>query len=333
MSLPSPQLLNAVVSDLAGGDTEILIPIKTLLAKPGFMQLVQYASSGKGDIEKASLMQQLQTLFSDPVVLRLEYFIDGFLGLERDAPSKDASRSNTQSRLPEGGRQDTAADKRKCNFRSIATPFWLSLFAASTFASIGLAFLLWASQTGLDLRCVFRGDCSLTGRTKASLAAQPDKSLANKSANSPNSSAIQLNPLIPDAPIKPFLASDAGIVGCSGRAGLREEGKWPETVFAVWDYGAISYRSPDGKSGDRKGAVVVNINGELRTFTYNEVVHFEENLGPVYMNWDIPGYLVELTYRADVTGYESQGGKGSIRLRSDTPGDSVSIPVRVDRGC
>ncbi len=98
-------------------------------------------------------------------------------------------------------------------------------------------------------------------------------------------------------------------------------------------YGAISYRSPDGKTGDRKGSVVVNINGELRTFTYNEVVHFEENLGPVYMNWDVPGYLVELTYRADVTGYESQGGNGSIRLRSDTPGDSVSIPVRVDRGC
>lgn len=328
--LPEPQVLNAVVSDFAGGDDDILIPIKTLLAKPAFREMARLAGTGKGEVQKLSLLHQLEGIFSEPVIIRLGYFLDGFLGIS-STPGNQGLQVGREELRGFFQREPLVAGIKPQAARGGSIASRLPLMAASAVGVSGgvLALILLKP----NLICTFTGKCRPSD-TQGPTSLIPPSKLQEKNNIEPSPSRPSgLNPIIPEAPINPFLASDAGFSGCSGRAGLREQGEWPETVFAVWDYGAITYRSPDGKSGDRKGSVVVNINGELRTFTYNEVVHFQEHLGPTYMSWEIPGYSVELTYRAAATGSETQGGNGSLRIRSDTPGDSVSIPLRVDRGC
>jgi hypothetical protein len=51
------------------------------------------------------------------------------------------------------------------------------------------------------------------------------------------------------------------------------------------------------------------------------------------MWWRIPDYRVDLTFTTKRSGYETSGGNGTMRIFSGAPGDSISIPVRVDESC
>mgnify|MGYP006289283863 CR=1 FL=1 len=112
-----------------------------------------------------------------------------------------------------------------------------------------------------------------------------------------------------------FNRDDAGIMGCQGQAAPRGGKAWGSRVYATWTLGQATVVMADGEA--------------LRSYAYER----SDAGGRTSMWWQIPGYRVELTFTTQQTGTETSGGTGAMRVFSETPGDSLSLPVRVDEGC
>lgn len=112
-----------------------------------------------------------------------------------------------------------------------------------------------------------------------------------------------------------FDSRDAGIMGCQGQAAPRGSKAWGDRVYASWALG--------------EQTLVMRQGNQLESHAYER----SDAGGRTSMWWRIPGYRVELTFTTKRTGYETSGGNGSMRIFSGAPGDSISIPVRVDEGC
>ena len=112
-----------------------------------------------------------------------------------------------------------------------------------------------------------------------------------------------------------FDSRDAGIMGCQGQAAPRGSKAWGDRVYASWALG--------------EQTLVMRQGNQLESYAYERT----DAGGRTSMWWRIPGYRVELTFTTKRTGYETSGGNGSMRIFSGAPGDSISIPVRVDEGC
>ena len=73
--------LQGVVSDLAAGDVELVLPLKHLIALPGFRVMAHKAGSGKGLLERDALLQSVGDLFSPRITGALGEVLNGFLDL------------------------------------------------------------------------------------------------------------------------------------------------------------------------------------------------------------------------------------------------------------
>lgn len=120
-----------------------------------------------------------------------------------------------------------------------------------------------------------------------------------------------------------FEFDDVAIMGCSAVAGDRGSKGWDGPKYAVWKIG----------SSTPQETMTMKFNGSLESFAVN----ISNSSGPkttirVTGRWR--GYNILLLYTPQKrTGYETMTGTGAIRVFSDTPGDSKSVPVTVNWGC
>jgi hypothetical protein len=122
-------------------------------------------------------------------------------------------------------------------------------------------------------------------------------------------------PLLAQPSLQTFDRDDSGIMGCQGQAAPRGTQAWGKRVYATWALGERTVVIADGQT--------------LRNYAYERSDVGERTS----MWWKIPNYRVELTFTTKRTGHETSAGNGAIRVFSGNPGDSISIPVRVDEGC
>lgn len=79
--------LQAIAADLVGERTELLLPLKDLVSRPGFELLMAKAGSGRGVVERRALLADLERTFSPAVITALEELLGGFLDLPTTADS------------------------------------------------------------------------------------------------------------------------------------------------------------------------------------------------------------------------------------------------------
>ena len=117
-----------------------------------------------------------------------------------------------------------------------------------------------------------------------------------------------------------FKFEDTGIMGCNGAASRRGSKGWEGTLYAAWDY---------------NGTMVLKLNGQLRSiaFTRSDPTKGAPAGTPSVYSGRVGSHQVDLTFTSKRTGYETSGGNGALRIYSDQPGDSVSIPIYVAQGC
>lgn len=95
----TPAALQAIAADLLGERTELLVPLKELVSRPGFRQLITKAGSGSGAVERRALLVDLEKTFSPAVITALEELLAGFL----DLPSAAVSAAPEQRPEPTSG--------------------------------------------------------------------------------------------------------------------------------------------------------------------------------------------------------------------------------------
>jgi len=83
--IPSPQILQALASDFAAGHDDLVLPLRDLLLKPAFRQLIPKAGSGKGALERQALLQSMRETFAPAVIDALGDVLSGFLDLPKDS--------------------------------------------------------------------------------------------------------------------------------------------------------------------------------------------------------------------------------------------------------
>jgi len=98
--LPSAQTLQALASDFAAGHDDLVLPLKDLLLKPAFRQLIPKAGSGKGTLERQALLQSMQNTFAPAVIDALGDVLSGFLDLPKDSTSEAAIPANNPDSIP-----------------------------------------------------------------------------------------------------------------------------------------------------------------------------------------------------------------------------------------
>ncbi|NBQ22062.1 MAG: hypothetical protein EBU30_10560, partial [Synechococcaceae bacterium WB6_3B_236] len=113
-----------------------------------------------------------------------------------------------------------------------------------------------------------------------------------------------------------FKFEDTGIMGCNGAASRRGSKGWEGPLYAAWDY---------------NGTMVLKLNGQLRSiaFTRSDPTKGAPAGTPSVYSGRVGSHQVDLTFTSKRTGYETSGGNGALRIYSDQPGDSVSIPIYV----
>lgn len=89
--LPAIYILQAITADLAGHDEQLLLPLKTLVSKPGFLALLPLAGSGSGEIQRYALLRDLENTFSEATIARISTVLDGFLGITRSSEEERGS--------------------------------------------------------------------------------------------------------------------------------------------------------------------------------------------------------------------------------------------------
>ena len=106
--LPSPAAMQGIAADLVGDKTEILLPLKDLLSRPGFQLLLAKAGSGRGVVERQALLADLEKTFSPAVITALEELLGGFLDLPMtsgSAPSEVRTEPHSVPRAQERANQ------------------------------------------------------------------------------------------------------------------------------------------------------------------------------------------------------------------------------------
>lgn len=79
--LPPAAVLQGVVADLVGSRSELLLPLRELIQRPGFQAVAARASSGTGALQRDALLHELGSTFAPAVITALAEFLNGFLDL------------------------------------------------------------------------------------------------------------------------------------------------------------------------------------------------------------------------------------------------------------
>lgn len=98
-----PAALQAIAADLLGNKTELLLPLKELVSRPGFQLLMAKAGSGSGVLERSALLADLERTFSPAVMTALHELLGGFLDLPTTsylAPAEGGNARALEARKP-----------------------------------------------------------------------------------------------------------------------------------------------------------------------------------------------------------------------------------------
>jgi hypothetical protein len=168
--------LQAIAADLVGERTELLLPLKDLVSRPGFELLVTKAGSGLGMVERRALLADLERTFNPAVITALEELLGGFLDLPAasdatasdvrsepsSAPKADRPASQGQQSAGPSRTAEPAAKPQRPTRTSnpVALALWVCL-ATATVVAAGTA----AIRT--PLVCSALGLCQSTGPSTA----------------------------------------------------------------------------------------------------------------------------------------------------------------------
>jgi len=111
--LPSAQTLQALASDFAAGHDDLVLPLKLLLLKPAFRQLIPKAGSGKGALERQALLQSMQNTFAPAVIDALADVLSGFLDLPKDSTSEAAIPATHPDSIPNTQPRSISQEKQR----------------------------------------------------------------------------------------------------------------------------------------------------------------------------------------------------------------------------
>jgi hypothetical protein len=106
----SAAALQAIAADLVGERTELLLPLKDLVSRPGFELLAAKAGSGRGVVERHALLADLERTFSPAVIAALEELLGGFLDLPA---TSDVAASEVRSEPSSAPRAPKPAPQRR----------------------------------------------------------------------------------------------------------------------------------------------------------------------------------------------------------------------------
>lgn len=102
--LPSPAAMQGIAADLVGDKTELLLPLKDLVSRPGFQSLISQAGSGRGTVERQALLAELEATFASTVIRAMGELLGGFLDLPATAaqvPVGNEARVNRAANSPD----------------------------------------------------------------------------------------------------------------------------------------------------------------------------------------------------------------------------------------
>lgn len=172
----SASTLQAIAADLVGDRTELLLPLKELVIRPGFELLVSKAGSGHGVVERRALLADLERTFSPAVITALEELLGGFLDLPAASAATVSEVRSEPSSTPKADRPATQEQQRAGPSRTaepaarpqtptrtsnpVALALWVCL-ATATVVAAGTA----AIRT--PLVCSALGLCQSTGPSTA----------------------------------------------------------------------------------------------------------------------------------------------------------------------
>lgn len=80
-TISTPARLQAVAADLAAERQELLLPLKDLVCRRAFQDLIPRAGSGGGAVQRDLLIQEMALTFSPQVMAAIAALLDGFLDL------------------------------------------------------------------------------------------------------------------------------------------------------------------------------------------------------------------------------------------------------------
>ena len=90
-ALPEIPVLEALVADFASVNDELVLPLKVMISKRSFCELVPLAGSGSGETKRDILLQELRSVFSAETIYKLEAVLNGFLDVE--SPKTSAAKN------------------------------------------------------------------------------------------------------------------------------------------------------------------------------------------------------------------------------------------------
>ena len=91
--------MTGLIADLANADNTMIIPLKDLTKRTGFIEILHLAGSGKGRVKAHALLVEVASIYNTETVECLGEFIHGFLGLDvksisQEDLSSDIKKSN-----------------------------------------------------------------------------------------------------------------------------------------------------------------------------------------------------------------------------------------------
>lgn len=111
-AFPSVSALQAVAADLAADQSQMVLPLRELVSRPGFRALAPRAGSGSGALECQALLQTLDATFTPTLIAALGEVLAGFLDLPSPAkPVAEQPPSDTPSPEPAPDREGNAWGK------------------------------------------------------------------------------------------------------------------------------------------------------------------------------------------------------------------------------
>ena len=120
-----------------------------------------------------------------------------------------------------------------------------------------------------------------------------------------------------------FEVDDVGIKGCTSVAGALRSSGWDGPKYAVWKFESLL----------RDSKMTMSFDGSIETFPIANVTFNDQNCDlSVHAEWN--EYKIVVNYEEKKRlGYETMTADGTLKVYSDTSGDSKTIPVTVAWGC
>ncbi|MEB3330915.1 MAG: hypothetical protein VKI83_00265, partial [Synechococcaceae cyanobacterium] len=125
----NPSAIFSQLQDLVGSDTTLLGPLRDLLARPAFRQLIGARPVSLSLGGREALLQELSLVYHPAMLERLAAIIDGVLGLPPGAlPSQ---QNSTLGSLASPAVQDTATPSSNHSSRNAALIGLLAMLAGA----------------------------------------------------------------------------------------------------------------------------------------------------------------------------------------------------------